>query len=108
MSDVGAEDLSEEEFLAEVAAVCAAAPSLTPMGASILLALHFGICGDTRTFARMFGISHALVLREATTLAEEHDLVAILDRNPRTQRSTLALTSASRSLMSRVRPPVAE
>ncbi len=105
MSETETEDISEEQFLGHAAEVCAAAPFLTPMGASILLALHFGICADSRTFARLFEISHALVLREVTTLAEQHDLVTIVERNPRTQRTALALTDAAQALLSRALPP---
>lgn len=105
MSEAQDADLSEKRFLELVATVCAAAPPVTPMGASVLLALHFGICQDSRTFARMFDVPHALVLREVTTLSEEHDLVTLLDRNPRTQRTALALGDAAQVLLSRVLAP---
>ena len=104
MTAAATEDLSEDRFLGYVAEVCSAAPSLTPMGASILLAVHFGICHDSRTFARLFEISHALVLREVTTLAEERNLVTILDRNPRTQRTSFALTGVAQVLLARTIP----
>lgn len=96
-----AEDLSEERFLVHVAELRAAAPSLTPVGAGILVALHFGICRDSRTFARLFGIAHAIVLREVTELADGRGHIAILDRNARSQRSVYALTGTGRDLMAR-------
>ncbi|AHB47900.1 hypothetical protein W911_05130 [Hyphomicrobium nitrativorans NL23] len=108
MSDAEAEDFSEERFLGHVAEVCTAEPSLTPMGASILLALHFGICHDSRTFSRLFEISHALVLREVTTLAEERNFVTVLDRNPRTQRTSFALTGIALFLLTRAILPTKE
>lgn len=101
MSDVAAADISEEMFLGRVTELCAADPSLSSIGASVLLALHFGICGDTRTFSRIFGIEHALVLRATTELSEAH-LLTLLDRNPRTQRTTVALTDASTALLARI------
>jgi hypothetical protein len=100
MSSAAAPDISEEEFLGSVAELTAADPTLSAIGASVLLALHLGICADTRTFSRIFGIEHALVLREMTALSEAH-LVALLDRNPRTQRTILALTDASQALLAR-------
>lgn len=98
MTAAAAQDVSEEAFLAGVAELCAAAPSLSQVGAAILLALHLGICSDSRTFARLFGIEHALVLRAVTELTEAN-LLAVSDRNPRTQRTTFGLTSASKDLL---------
>ncbi len=100
MSSAAAADISEEEFLGRVAELTAADPTLSAIGASVLLALHLGICSDTRTFSRIFGIEHAIVLREVTALSEAH-LLATLDRNPRTQRTSLALTDASNALLAR-------
>lgn len=98
MSTAAAQDISEEAFLARVAELCAVEPALSPLGASVLLALRLEICSDSRTFARLFGIEHALILREVTTL-EEAGLITAMDRNPRTQRTTLALTAASSQLL---------
>jgi hypothetical protein len=95
-----AEDISEEVFLVGVAKLCATDPTVSQIGAAILLAQHLGICADTRTFARLFGIEHALVLRAITELADQV-FVTITDRNARTQRTTLALTEGAKSLLSR-------
>lgn len=101
MSAAVAQDISEDAFLDQVAHVRAVMPSLTSVGAGVLCALHFGICRDSRTFARLFGIAHALVLREVTALAEEHVLIELIDRNPRTQRTAFALTDAGLSVVTR-------
>jgi hypothetical protein len=95
---VAAEQISEEHFLACVAAIGAAAPTLSPLAASILLAAHFGVCSDSRTFARIFGIEHALVLREVTELADRV-LITAPDPKARTQRTHFALTDAATTLL---------
>jgi hypothetical protein len=95
-----AEEFTEEVFLAGVGKLCAADPVVSQIGAAIILALHLGICADSRTFSRLFGIEHALVLRGVTELAD-NVFVTITDRNARTQRTTLALTEGAKSLLSR-------
>jgi hypothetical protein len=95
-----AEDISEEAFLSGVAELCATDPTLSQVGAAILLALHLGICADSRTFSRLFGIEHALVLRAVTELTDQV-FASIVDRNARTQRTTIALTEGARSLVGR-------
>jgi hypothetical protein len=45
-----------------------------------------GIAGDTRTFARMLGIAHSLVLREVNALAEREGVLQIVKRDLRTMR----------------------
>jgi len=98
MSAAAARHVTEEAFLASVGELCASAPELSQIGAAILLALHLGICSDSRTFARLFGIEHALVLRGVTELTDA-TLVTIVDRNTRTQRTTLALTEHAEALL---------
>jgi hypothetical protein len=95
-----AEEFSEEAFLAGVAELCATDPTVSQIGAATLLALHLDICSDSRTFSRLFGIEHALVLRGVTELADGV-FVTVADRNARTQRTTIALTEGGRSLLSR-------
>jgi hypothetical protein len=95
-------DLSEEQFLAIVAKVCAAEASLSQIGAAVLVALHHGIALDSRTFSRVFGVAHALVLREVTALsADEGAFLKIVSRNERTQRTELASTEQGRQLLLR-------
>lgn len=86
---------SEEAFLQIVDNVRVQVPGLSPLAASVLAALHLEIFRDSRTFARLFGISHALVLREVTGLSgDAAPLVTIVNRNTRTQRTELALAAA--------------
>ena len=87
-------------FTALVAALAAARPDrLSPLPAGILAALHLGIAGDSRSFARIFGIAHALVLRETVALGEDPALLHILRRDDRTQRQWLALTRVGQELI---------
>lgn len=89
-------DITEADYLALVAAIRQASPEpLSPLAAGILAAGHLGIAGDSRSFARIFGIAHALVLRALTELSGQHGLVDIIARDQRTQRQTFALSDRS-------------
>lgn len=90
---------SAERFLAIVSAVCAVNAELTPLGAAILIAPHIGVASDSRTFARLIDVEHALVLRELTALAEGATLLRIVDRNERTQRTQYQLTAGGAALV---------
>ncbi|MDH2328088.1 hypothetical protein QCN27_14550 [Cereibacter sp. SYSU M97828] len=46
------------------------ANGLSPLAAGILSALDLGIAKDARSFARIFGVAHALVIRESGILAD--------------------------------------
>jgi hypothetical protein len=94
-SDTAAPD--DERFMALVSDICAADPSLTPVGAGLLAALHLGVCSDSRSFSRILGIAHALVLREVTDLSGR-GLLSITSRNERTQRTAFALTADGRRI----------
>jgi hypothetical protein len=96
----GEEDISEERFLALVDELRAATPSLSPIGGAVLVALRLGVSDDTRTFSRVLGIEHALVLREVTELAET-GLLRIIDRKQRSQKVSFALTDISAALIAR-------
>ena len=76
------------------------AGDLSPIGAGILAALSLGIGKDSRSFARDFGIAHALVLREETELVER-GLISILRRDARTQRGFWALSPAGEAAIGR-------
>lgn len=43
---------------------------LAPLSAAILAASRLGIAKDARSFARIFGVAQALVLREVALLAD--------------------------------------
>lgn len=96
-------EMSEELFLDLVAKLCSVSDGpLTPVEASLLLALDLGICSDSRAFSRIFGIAHALVLREVTELAGDRGLLHIVARNVRSQRTVMALTDKSTALLARI------
>ncbi|MFW2227839.1 hypothetical protein [Rhizobium sp. CRRU65] len=83
MSDEASE---ADRFLALVAAAQGRDIRLTSIQASLLVAAELGIAGDSRTFARMLGIAHSLVLRELNVLAEREGGLRIVKRDPRTMR----------------------
>lgn len=84
--------------MALVSDICAADPKLTPVGAGLLAALHLGVCSDSRSFSRILGIAHALVLREVTDLSGRR-LLSVTSRNERTQRAALALTEDGQRIL---------
>lgn len=71
---------------------------LSALGAGILAAAGLGISGDSRSFARDFGLAHALVLREVTSLAEA-GLLTVPRRDARSQRSFFAPSPAGAALL---------
>jgi hypothetical protein len=92
------EHLSEADFLACVDAVWAQDPSLSPLSAGIVAAVSQGITADSRTFAKLFGIAHALVLREINQLTGPDAPIEITSRDARTQRTHLKLTVKGEAL----------
>lgn len=100
MTAVAEGDISEDKILAIVASIRFVDPAIAPVGAGLMTALHLDIAKDSRTFSRLFGIAHALVLREITALAEYH-LLTVVSRNARTQRTEIALTREGSDLMAR-------
>ncbi|KAA0124235.1 hypothetical protein CIW48_07855 [Methylobacterium sp. P1-11] len=76
----------EAAFVAALDRVSAARSDLDPLAAGLLAALDLGLPGDSRAFARTFGVAHALVLRALAGL-EEAGLVAVTARDGRTQRT---------------------
>ena len=91
--------MDEDEFLLAVDALCdASQPKLSRLAAAILVAAAFGICHDSRAFARRFDIAHALVLRECAALSSELGLIELGTRDERTQRQAYRLSSEGRKL----------
>jgi len=81
------EEASEaDRFLALVVAAQGRDNRLTPIQAGLLVAADLGIARDSRTFARMLGIAHSLVLRELNALAEREGMLQIVKRDLRTMR----------------------
>lgn len=68
-------------------------PRLTALGAAMLAALQMDIARDSRSFARTFGIAHALVLRELSALERTGDRIKLVSREARTMRSHYVLGS---------------
>lgn len=81
------ETIAIERFLALVEHVRGEAADLTAIQAGLLVAARFGIAHDSRTFARLLDLAHALVLREVNALAEQGDLLRIDKRDGRTMRT---------------------
>jgi hypothetical protein len=84
----------EAAFVAALDRVSAAHPGLPPLEAGLLAALALGLPGDSRAFARTFGVEHALVLRAIVGL-EEAGHLAVTARDPRTQRTRFAASNAA-------------
>lgn len=80
------EALEAERFLALVAAAQEKDPALTPIQAAIIVAADLNIAKDSRSFAKVLGIEHALALRELNALADR-EVVSVLKRDPRTLRT---------------------
>lgn len=77
----------------------AASGRVTRLGAGILAALSLNIASDSRSFARILGIAHALVLREIASLSAEDGTIFISKSDERTQRKWYALTAAGIKLI---------
>jgi len=75
-----------ERFLALVAAAQEKDPALTSIQAAIIVAVELDIAKDSRNFAKVLGIEHALALRELNALADR-DMVIVQKRDPRTLRT---------------------
>ncbi|MFT3733182.1 MAG: hypothetical protein QM780_17485 [Hyphomicrobium sp.] len=102
MSEPSADEITEDQFLEAVSAIRFVAPDLSPIGAAILAALHFGIADDSRAFSLRLGVEHALTLREVTALSSpELGLLRIISRNERSQRTQFAPTDKGEQLVSR-------
>jgi len=77
---------------------------LSALGPALVASLALGITTDTRHFARIFGVAHALVIREAVSLDGELGLVRTQDRGEPSQRLFLSLTSAGLALTQNAAP----
>jgi len=61
---------------------------LTSVQAGLLAAAHLGIAGNSRAFSKLFGMPHAVVLRELNALAGmDGDLVRITRRDAKSLRT---------------------
>ncbi|RWR28446.1 hypothetical protein D2T31_13900 [Sinirhodobacter populi] len=94
-------------LIADWTALCAALEngdslSCGPLACGLLAAVALGLSGDSRGFARDFGIAHALVLREVNILSGDLGLLTVTRNDERTQRSFLALSLAGKDLTDRL------
>ncbi|MDQ0457094.1 hypothetical protein [Rhizobium paknamense] len=71
---------------------------LSGLQAGILAASALGIAHDSRSFSRLLGVEHALVLRELTAL-EALGLIRITRRDMRTLRRYFEQTEATTDIL---------
>jgi hypothetical protein len=81
----------------------AAGEDVSALGAGLLAAVELGIATDSRSFSRLLGIEHALVLREIALLSAADGYLLVTARNPRTLRTSLALSPRTLSLLEQIR-----
>ena len=76
-----------EQFMDLVARLRTAQPDLTPIQAGIIIAAQQNIARDSRTFARVLGLAHALVLRELNVLLQSRAVLKLVKGDERTLRT---------------------
>ncbi len=76
-------------YMNEVERACANDERLSPLAGGILAGIALDIAHDSRGFAKIFGIEHALVLREVQALVGIERLI-VTKRDARTQRCSYA------------------
>ncbi|MBW9086976.1 hypothetical protein JNB91_03875 [Rhizobium wenxiniae] len=76
-----------EQFLRLVAELQARDQRLTSLQAALIVAAEENIALDSRSFARLLGVAHALVLRELNSLVDMGGPLRIVKREARTLRS---------------------
>ncbi|MBO9506671.1 hypothetical protein [Thalassospira sp. A3_1] len=82
-------------FLHLVERTLASNPELSPVQGAILVAARQDIARDSKTFARLFGMAHAIVLRELNALLQTDDILKLVKRDPRTLRTHYRLATSS-------------
>jgi len=90
------------EYMALVEKLTGHAQDLSSLGAGIIAALALGVASDSRAFARVLGIEHALVLREVNLLGADGGYLQITQRDPRTQRTRYELSPVGQQLVERI------
>nr|WP_210279829.1 hypothetical protein [Methylorubrum thiocyanatum] len=78
--------------------IAALRPDLSLLEAGILAGLHLGLAADSRSFARIFGVEHALVLRAVEGLTGA-TLLTVTARDGRTQRTRYAASAAGSAML---------
>ena len=87
-----------ETFLAATDTIAALRPDLSLLEAGLLAGLHLGLAADSRSFARIFGVEHALVLRAVEGLTGA-TLLTVTARDGRTQRTRYAASAAGSAML---------
>jgi hypothetical protein len=75
-----------ERFLSLVTELQAKDPRLTSLQAALIVAAKEEIALDSRSFARLLGVAHALVLRELNALVAIGGPLRVVKREARTLR----------------------
>lgn len=87
-----------ETFLAATDTIAALRPDLSLLEAGLLAGLHLGLAADSRSFARIFGVEHALVLRAVEGLTGA-TLLTVTARDGRTQRTRYEASTAGSAML---------
>ncbi|MGW5959870.1 hypothetical protein [Methylorubrum thiocyanatum] len=87
-----------ETFLVATDTIAALRPDLSLLEAGLLAGLHLGLAADSRSFARIFGVEHALVLRAVEGLTGA-TLLTVTARDGRTQRTRYAASAAGSAML---------
>lgn len=95
-----------ETFLAATDKIAALRSDLSPLEAGLLAGLSLKLAADTRSFARVFALEHALVLR-ALEILVDLGLLAATARNARTQRCHYEATEEGQMLLRALRSEAA-
>ncbi|KAA9368115.1 hypothetical protein H9643_14555 [Ochrobactrum sp. Sa2BUA5] len=95
--------MEEAEYMALVDALEAASGRISRLGAGIIAALAFDIASDSRSFSRILGVAHALVLREVVALGADGGYIRIRQRDERTQRTRYELNATGNRLVEEIR-----
>jgi hypothetical protein len=93
-----------DAFLTAVGQLQERDSGLTALEAGLLVAAHANIARDSRTFARLLDIEHALVLRAVNGLAQRGGLLHIENKEARTMRTHFSLGEAAERLFAADRP----
>lgn len=88
-----------QTFLAATDTIAELRPDLSMLEAGLLAGLQLGLASDSRSFARVFGVEHALVLRALDALSGTAGLVTLTARDARTQRTRYAASEAGTALL---------
>ena len=95
--------MEEAEYMTLVDALEAASGKISRLGAGIIAALALDIASDSRSFSRILGVAHALVLREVAALGAEGGYIRIWQRDERTQRTRYELNTTGNRLVEEIR-----